>query len=303
MNAPTIVFAYNRPKHLQQTLSALAQNEGAAQTELFVFIDGPKTEREKSVQCEVEQTARRFEASFQRLSITVSPRNKGLARSIIGGVTDIIGRYERVIVAEDDAVAAPGFLRFMNEALDYYQNDASVWSIGGYTVPVALPADYRFDVIKTQRSSSYAWATWKTRWDKIDWDVSDYRAFRRSITMRRGFNHWGNDRAGMLDSQMVGAVNSWAIRFDYAMFKHHMYNIVPVQSLIKNIGHDGSGTHSTVAAKNDVFAVDTGDAPKAFRLADVDADERIRRSFCKPFYLPPFFRVKQYIKHCVFRSR
>lgn len=298
MVAPTVVFAYNRPEHLKKTLTALSENRGAGNTEVFVFIDGPKEGQDGLVQNEVASVAENFRECFKGFSVKRSGHNKGLAKSVIGGVSEVIKKYGKVIVVEDDAVSAEGFLEFMNNALDFYENDSTIWSIGGFTVPMKLPDDYKYDVIKTQRSSSYAWATWKDRWDIIDWEVSDYGSFKKNFSARRRFNMWGSDRSGMLDNQMKGAVNSWAIRFDYAMFKNNMYNIVPVQSLIQSIGRDGSGTHDTdKSKKDDFFAAELSGDEIKITPEKVEVDERIRREFCEPFYLPLSFRAKEYIKN------
>ncbi len=300
MNAPAVVFAYNRPKHLKKALTALSKNRGAGNTEVFVFIDGPKEGQDGLVQNEVLSVSESFKDCFMSLSIKKSERNKGLAKSVIGGVSEVIEKYGKVIVVEDDAVSAEGFLEFMNNALDFYENDSTIWSIGGFTVPMKLPDDYKYDVIKTQRSSSYAWATWKDRWEKTDWDVKDYTAFKKSFSQRRRFNRWGNDRSGMLDCQMNGEVNSWAIRFDYAMFKNNMYNIVPAKSLIQTIGRDGSGTHSKGKYNgNDAFDVQLENSNGKIVLERVEPDERIREEFCKPFYLPKTYRAKMYLKKLI----
>ena len=300
MVAPTVVFAYNRPEHLKKTLTALSENRGAGNTEVFVFIDGPKEGQDGLVQNEVASVAENFRECFKGFSVKRSGHNKGLAKSVIGGVSEVIEKYGKVIVVEDDAVSAEGFLEFMNNALDFYENDSTIWSIGGFTVPMKLPDDYKYDVIKTQRSSSYAWATWKDRWEKIDWDVKDYTAFKKSFSQRRRFNRWGNDRSGMLDCQMNGEVNSWAIRFDYAMFKNNMYNIVPAKSLIQTIGRDGSGTHSKGKYNgNDAFDVQLENSNGKIVLERVEPDERIREEFCKPFYLPKTYRAKMYLKKLI----
>ena len=40
--APVVVFAYNRPVHLQRTLDALAACRLAGQTVVHVVADGPR---------------------------------------------------------------------------------------------------------------------------------------------------------------------------------------------------------------------------------------------------------------------
>ncbi len=301
MYAPVIVFSYNRPGHLEKTLLALTLNKEAKDSELFIFIDGPKNPNGMVKTKEVEVVAQRFaNGYFKHVNIHSSEQNKGLAHSVIAGVSEVIDKYGKVIVTEDDSVSAPSYLKFMNAALDYYENEPSIWSIGGYTVPIHFPDDYTSDVIMTQRSSSYAWATWKNRWNKIDWDMKDYKRFHWDFVSRRRFNQWGDDRSLMLDDQMLGRVNSWAIRFDYAMFKNEMYNILPRYSLVANIGHDGSGTHSAVDdSANDPFKVDLRLAQYDFKLEHVQIDERIRKKFCAPFTTTKVQLLKRFLGNVV----
>jgi len=47
--SPVIVFNYNRPEHSQQVWDALAQNQYAAETELYLCCDGPKADELKEM--------------------------------------------------------------------------------------------------------------------------------------------------------------------------------------------------------------------------------------------------------------
>ena len=42
----------------------------------------------------------------------------------------------------------------------------------------------------------------------------------------------------------TNAINSWAIRWWWAVFKKEGFVLYPDKSLVKNIGWDNSGTHS-----------------------------------------------------------
>ena len=298
MFAPLIVFAYNRPKHLKTTLNALALNKEAKESDIFIFIDGPKTKDGEIINKEVFEVANSFSSGFfKHCEIINHNSNSGLAKSVISGVTDIINKYGKVIVTEDDAVSSPYYLKFMNEALDYYKDDSTIWSVGGYTVPMETPLNYKKDVIKTQRMSSYAWGTWIDRWTKIDWDMKEYKSFHFNIFKRIGFNRWGNDRSTMLDYQMKGEINSWAIRFDYAMYRNKMYNILPITSLINNTGHDGSGTHSkTDAGQNDKFKTDLTKAKSNYDLEKVKINGAIRKRYVRFFNYSWKPRLKTLIK-------
>lgn len=305
MYAPIVVFAYNRPNHLDKTLSALALNAEANRSKLFIYIDGPKDKKGKLVNCEVESVAKKYSSGyFKEVKIKNSISNKGLAKSVINGVTEIINEYNKVIVIEDDSVPSRYYLSFMNSALDYYEKDSRIWSIGGYTIPIKRLDDYCNDIIMTQRSSSYAWATWEDRWNKVDWEVSDYKNFHWNFYNRRQFNRWGNDRSSMLDDQMNGRIDSWAIRFDYAMFENKMYNIIPSRSLIENIGHDGSGTHNALD-KSGTFSlkVDLSREVKYSFLSDIKVNEQIRTEFHKTFSYSWYALTKRFIGNLVYKNR
>lgn len=299
MYAPIIVFAYNRPEHLKKTLEALGKNKEAKESDLFIFIDGPKSDSMMRKNEAVYAVAKQYEIGFFKdVVIKRANKNKGLARSVISGVDEIINQYGKVIVTEDDSVSSPAYLSFMNGALDYYGDKDYIWSIGGYTVPIKIPDKYSYDVIVTQRSSSYAWATWINRWKKIDWKVKDYQRFRWNVCKRREFNKWGTDRASMLDDQMNGRINSWAIRFDYAMYKNRMFNVLPTHSLIQNIGHDGSGTHSMVdTSDKDPFSVVLSEECQTYDFDIVPVEDFIRREYVQFFKTSKRYLVKRYIEN------
>ena len=302
MIAPVILFAYNRADHLYKTLSALSDNTLAKETEVFVFVDGPKTEQGRSATQQVIECVEKFNVGFfLQLHMIVAEKNKGLASSVIDGVTKIINEYGKAVVLEDDSVSSRHYLSFMNQALDFYEQQKDVWSIGGFTIPMCLPEDYRKDIIATQRVSSCAWATWKDRWELIDWSNKPYKKFRFSFKTRRNFNAWGNDRASMYDDQMNGRINSWAIRFDYAMFVNNGMNIIPRESLIENIGIDGSGTHSQASAQARFQVALSKKNSWDFQI--VEKDERIRKEFCKPFHSNLLNRMKRFIGNLVYRRK
>ncbi|BDZ73124.1 hypothetical protein GCM10025856_08430 [Methylophaga marina] len=48
----------------------------------------------------------------------------------------------------------------------------------------------------------------------------------------------------MLEDQIIGKNNSWAIRWYMSAFLEDMLTLYPGKSFVENIGNDGSGTHS-----------------------------------------------------------
>ncbi|MGE1130501.1 glycosyltransferase [Bacillus wiedmannii] len=278
MLAPVIIFVYNRPEHTIQTIEALSKNELARESNIFIFSDAAKNEESvekvKVVRDYIDSVEEK--KYFKSFTITKSEVNKGLAKSVIHGVSEIISKYGKVIVLEDDLITAPDFLTYMNDALDYYCNLEKVWSISGYNIPIAFPKDYKSEIYYSYRGCSWGWATWKNRWDQVDWDVKDYVEFKSSRRLKNRFNRGGRDMANMLDSQMEGIIDSWAIRWCYTQSKRNLLTVYPVKSRVKNIGLDGSGTHSGITAHYNV-EIDKSFTKCSFD--DPDLNQEILKNF------------------------
>lgn len=116
--APIVIFGFNRLQALQNTIYSLLKNKEAKDSDLFIFIDGPRDEkvREKEKINEVKEYVKSIRG-FNYLHYTFSETNKGLASSIIEGVSQVISRYGKVIVIEDDLVFMPNFWNFMTKKL------------------------------------------------------------------------------------------------------------------------------------------------------------------------------------------
>lgn len=111
--APITLFVYNRPDHTNKTIEALKKNKFAKESELFIFSDGPKKQEDASKVKEVRKYLKTIDG-FNDVFIKESEKNKGLANSIISGVTEVINKYRKVIVLEDDLITSPVFLEYMN---------------------------------------------------------------------------------------------------------------------------------------------------------------------------------------------
>ena len=245
MYAPIIIFCYNRADHLAQTYEALKACPEAKDSDLFVFSDGAKNDSAEKGVKEVRAFLQniKLDSAFKTTTITEAPENKGLAKSIIDGVTEVIKKYGRAIVLEDDCVPSPYLLGFMNKCLDELKYDMRVGSIAGFTPDFGIPKSYNADVFTTFRSCSWGWATWADRWERVDWELSD-RSILKSREFIKKFNSVGSDRFIRLYRQVNGDGSSWSVRFGAHLVKNNMLTVYPKYSYISNIGCDESGVHS-----------------------------------------------------------
>lgn len=246
--APIIVFGYNRPEHYQRTLEALSKNILARESVLFLYCDGAKDNAaEDSLSRIAEVRTIAYNQHWAKETHVIeSKENRGLANSIIGGVTEVINKYGRVIVLEDDLVTSTCFLEYMNKALDYYANRPTVFSVGGFQMSsekMIIPEDYPYDTYVSLRASSWGWATWKERWNRVDWSMDYMPDLLKHPHEQEAWRRGGDDMLPMLIQQYKGEINSWAIRFCFAHFHEHAISILPTCSFVSNIGCDGSGVH------------------------------------------------------------
>ena len=273
-----------------QTWEALSQNEYAALTELYLYCDGPKVNASKEMHsriAELHKQAKQYavdaakQGKFKAVHVICAEKNKGLANSIVGGVTEVINKHGRVIVLEDDLLTSPYFLKYMNEALDKYESYPSVFSVSANRPPVSkmvIPADYEYDVFVSLRPFSTGWATWKNKWERIDWSLDYLEDFLKHPEQIKAFNRGGDDLTNMLLLQRNHKIDSWAIRFSFQLFYHHAVAILPCIPYVDNIGFDGTGIHSGTDERD--FRNNIMKAPKNPRMPDVVyEDSRIINAF------------------------
>lgn len=300
--APIILFVYARPDHAEKSLNALAKNDLAKDSDLIIFCDGPKKESavEKNRQVVDLITKEQNLGRFRSVTLHISGKNKGLAKSIITGVGEVMAQYGRCIVVEDDVITNPYFLTYMNNCLDKFEKDQKIFSIAGFTYPLKALKKYPHDIYLSYRSCSQAWGCWKDRWASIDWEVKDFDELKKSWKKRRQLNRGGNDLYRMLRHQMRGERDSWAVRFCYAQSKQDKYAIYPKETLTLNIGEDGSGTHCQNTGKQVDYS--RLDGQRNIVLEDVEIDKRVVRDF-KARYRVTFVEAVDWLWRKVFKKK
>jgi hypothetical protein len=238
--APVALFIYRRPEHTRRTLTALSACTELASSPLYVFCDGAKAPDAVTSVREARAVARQL---APKSAIFVEhERNQGLARSIIAGTTELTERFGKVIVVEDDLEVAPSFLRFMNAGLERYARDEEVMQVSGYQFPLDPPLSERSLFLGFP--TSWGWATWARAWRHFDASASQHRALDDDPELRRRFDLDGSyPYYAMLQRQLRGKIDSWAIRWHLSVFMRRGLVLYPGRSLVRNTGFDGSGTH------------------------------------------------------------
>lgn len=276
-----VVFTFNRPTHTKKTLDALRSSSGATDLPLFVFSDGPRSDEDIENCKKVVSAVKEIEWP-SKIVHTICPSNKGLAKSITDGVSSVLSGYDQVIVLEDDIVLSGSAIQYFSSALSRYRNLPTVGSICGYADSASrlkIPASYPYDAYFLPRFYSWGWATWRDRWNSVDWNIDAWTSVGKDKYSLAMLLKTIPDLPHMLDDQVSGLVDSWAVRFAFHHFMSGKLSLVPVRSHVNNIGMDGTGTHSraTNRFRNNVAAVATNPVFPPM----ISIDRRIQRRYIR----------------------
>jgi glycosyl transferase family 2 len=291
--APIALFVYNRLEHTERTVTSLQANDLAPKSDLLIFSDGAKNQ----VAAATVQQVRRYIwgiGGFRSVSIVERERNLGLANSIIAGVTQVVSQHGRVIVLEDDLVTSPHFLRYMNDALTYYCNDERVISIHAYSPPVseALPETFFL-----RGADCWGWGTWARGWSlfESDGDILLSELRKRGLGRLFDFNH-SYLYMKMLEDQIAGENDSWAIRWYASAFLRDKLTLYPGISLVSNIGNEGSGFHGS---RDKSFDVTVANRMVSVGRTEVMHSEVAFRAFANFFASLPRVRMRQIVRKAI----
>ncbi len=244
--APIVLFVYNRPWHTQQTLEALFLNDLADESQLIIYADGAKgnASDEEIEKINEVRSIIRMKSWCKSVEIIESPINKGLANSIIEGVTKIVNHYGKIIVLEDDIVTSESFLIYMNNCLNMYLTDDAVMHVSGYMYPTRynkrLPNTFFLRSI-----SCWGWGTWSRAWEKFEKNPKQQIELLNKRNLWHAFNVAGSNDSfqKQLEQNETHEINTWAIFWYTTVFLNKGLALFPKTSFVQNIGHDGSGIH------------------------------------------------------------
>jgi len=292
--APIALFVYKRLWHTRQTIESLAKNQLAGDSKLFIFSDGAKSFEDEKAVNEVREYIKEIKG-FKNVSIIERGKNLGLADSIIDGVTTVINRFNKIIVLEDDMVLSKHFLRYMNEALDMYENADDVISIHSYFYPVKTKLPETFFL---KGADCWGWATWKISWELFESDAQVLLNQIKEKKLEFEFDYNGTtNNFKMLKNQISRKVDSWAIRWYASAFLNNKLTLYPGRSLLNNIGADGAGTHTK---KTKIYKTPLAGKPVLLEKIPVEENPKAKKAVenffkkARPNFIKRYYKITRH---------
>lgn len=249
-SAPIVIPTLNRDKHFKACLESLEKCLGAENTDVYVALDFPPSERYIEGWRKIDLYLAEKEKSngFNQLIVIRRDKNCGVGHNKSNGslLRDyVMTLYDRYIFTEDDNVFSYRFLEYMNMCLEKYKDDDTIYAVTGYNHPIDMPK-VQASVVKLQEMSAWGCGFWKkkllSRQETISLidDMLADKNLRRHFTKRRPSIY-----AGLMHMKSNNAI--WGDCFNTAYeYYSDKYCIFPIVSLVQNHGWDGTGTHGGV---------------------------------------------------------
>lgn len=244
--APVVLFVYSRLEHTKRTIEALLQCKGVEETELYVFCDAPNPTATAEQLAEIYAThayLKTQKEGFAQIHLEISQEHRGAGKAIIRGISVVLAKCGKCIILENDMEVEPLFLAYMNKGLEAYKDDKKIYGISSTSYKFQLPWWYKKDLFLLTRPESWGWATWKDRWEDVDWKVKDFDELAQNKGLQEKFNIGGNDLYIMLKDQMEGRTDTWDLQWAWYIFKKKGYFVYSRWCFQHNCGFDGSGKH------------------------------------------------------------
>lgn len=259
MYSPIIIPTLNRYEHLVRCIESLKKNPLACETELYISIDYPPTEKYVAGYERVKNyIENELQDGFKNIYKFYQKKNLGPLGNVFFLRDEVFKTYDRYIFTEDDNEFSPNFLEYINKGLDLFERDERIFSICGYRNEKPWQCDDG-NVMKLSIFHAWGYATWKDKIEKChQWICRDN--FTKLLHDKNFCNRLYRERyksyytfiqsllANPTDSNSVYIDSKGDIQeFDYTiaiyMIAFGMHSVLPSITKVRNWGYDGSGAH------------------------------------------------------------
>ena len=234
MNIEVVLLLYNRPDHSLAVVDSLIEN---GVERVRAFMDHPGDSETARVQERLLSDLERRSAI--EIDVYRQPRRLGLAQSMRFALQATFETADAAVVLEDDCVVRPGGIQFFREGLAALKHDRRIRSLCGYLFPCSFIRGA--EPLLLRRFCTWGWATWKDRWR--DYDAELERVVSRLARKNFKLTDLSRDLATLCSTPeyLEGRVDIWSLSWILEHYVTSTYCVYPCDSLIDNIGFDGSG--------------------------------------------------------------
>lgn len=246
LKSAVLLICFNRPDTTKVVFESIRKVEPK---KLYVAIDGPRINKpeENDLCAQVLQITKNVDWVCDA-EYLIRDKNLGCKIGVTTAISWALTNEDRIIIIEDDIVAAPAFFYFADEMLEKYKNEKEIAAVSAnnYTPMEDIQNDYFF----SKHGHIWGWATWKRAWEPFDVEVpyiqSDIEnGHLKTLNLETQELKYFNKRAKKINDQIKnGRINTWDYQYAYYRLRNELLSIVPKVNLASNIGINSSRTNS-----------------------------------------------------------
>lgn len=239
--APISIPVYRRKDHLEKCISALLLSPLAKETILYLFSDYPREGDEKAVFALREMILKIV--GFKEVVIVERTSNMGI-QNIVEAMEVPLKTHGSVIYLEEDIVVSPGFLEYMNEALNKYKHNSDIFSVTGY----AMPCSVEDGALRVKASSIFtAWGCglWNSKYQKfrnylIEGDPLS--RMKSNKKLKYSLMYWHSITQYFIYKEKCSSKKLTPdMAIGFYIWHKKLLQVFPTRSLVSNQGMDGTG--------------------------------------------------------------
>ena len=244
--SPIALFVHNRLKHVKNVIAAIKKNSISKKSIIYIFSDFSDDQVEIHKINKIRKYLKNLKG-FQKIIIVERKDNFGTSKNIVLGLNQIFKKYSRCIIIEDDILISKNFLSQMNYFLEKFSKFKNIVTIEGYMYPVKFKKNTP-NYFLLKGVGCWGWATWKRSWKNYEESASKLlNEFSGKKELIYNFDYYGSyPYYKMLKKQKWTKKKSWAIKWYAYNFIKNNYSIYFKNTLVKNIGLDGSGVNCKI---------------------------------------------------------
>lgn len=247
--APVLIPTLNRHIHFKRCVESLSKCTHAEKTDLFIALDYPLSESHWEGYETIKTYLPKIKG-FKSIQIIKRQKNFGASENIQCARKMIFETYDRIILSEDDNEFSPYFLQYMNDGLEFFRDNKKIVAINGYNIPTTSINDYSYEYYLSKYFSCWGYATWADRncCEMIE-NKDAYKEIKNDRKLLKKIKSYHPKLINSLKQIHEGKLIAGDYMITFHLIKNDLFTIKPIKSLVKNIGHDGSGLHCGISDK------------------------------------------------------
>lgn len=243
---PVLIPTLCRIDHFKRCVESLSACTHADKTVLYIALDYPLTDSHWEGYKKIKSYINQIQG-FKEVVVIKREKNYGPERNIQNAVKVIFEKYEAYILSEDDNEFSPNFLDYMNKCLMLYKDEIRVYAICGYNFPVDF-SSYNKNIYFNHLYSAWGVGRWRDK--QFQYDISTVKSILGSLhQVIRIYYYDPKYLLSLLRMAKENKLYGDILVCAYSIANKRL-NVFPTVSKVRNLGHDGTGQHSTEAGRN-----------------------------------------------------